>query len=240
MFEEIVSLDRGAPGNEQQGKGEIAMRSTLKSTILGAAAAGLLFAPLASASQVEDQLQSMQDRMSQMEEQLQATHDDLRAANERADHQATVIRDAGLEDERSATSALSSFLSDTEFYGWVNTSYTLNTHSKGSSAGINGQNNGAAVSSVAPMHGDNMTFQVNQAWIGMDNAATADSRAGFHMDLLFGSDANSFGGFGCDGATGNGSTNSVCVFTANVSYLAPIGPNGVEITMGKMATLLGA
>ena len=131
MFEEIVSLDRGAPGNEQQGKGEIAMRSTLKGTILGAAAAGLLFAPLASASQVEDQLQAMQDRMSQMEEQLQATHDDLRAANERADHQATVIRDAGLEDERSATSALSSFLSDTEFYGWVNTSYTLNTHLSG-------------------------------------------------------------------------------------------------------------
>jgi hypothetical protein len=30
------------------------------------------------------------------------------------------------------------------------------------------------------------------------------------------------------------------VFTANVSYLAPIGPNGVNVTMGKMATMLGA
>ncbi|MFP6565461.1 MAG: hypothetical protein VCC68_13375, partial [Myxococcota bacterium] len=229
MFEEIVSLDRGAPGNEQQEKGEIAMRSTLKGTILGAAAAGLLFAPLASASQVEDQLQSMQDRMSQMEEQLQATHDDLRAANERADHQATVIRDAGLEDERSATSALSSFLSDTEFYGWVNSSYTLNTHLKGGSGKIGGQNsavngptagppvfigNGNVASS--PMHGDNMTFQVNQAWIGMDNAATADSRAGFHMDLLFGSDANAGGlnGFGCDtGADDTWATASTGIVT---------------------------
>ena len=225
------------------------MRSTLKGTILGATVAGLLLAPqMAAATSVEEQLQAMQDRMAQMEEQLQATHDDLQSANERVESQAGIIREAGLEDDRSASSGLSSFLSDTEFYGWVNASYTLNTHMDGGSGSIDFQNIGNGLpSTVAGSHPQNMSFSVNQVWIGMDNAATADSRAGFHVDLMFGSDANDphLQGFGCGSEVNNfggfnSATNNICVFTANVSYLAPIGPNGVNFTMGKMATLLGA
>ena len=134
------------------------MRSTLKGTILGATVAGLLLAPqMAAATSVEEQLQAMQDRMAQMEEQLQATNGDLQSAHERVESQAGIIREAGLEDDRSATSALSSFLSDTEFYGWVNTSYALNTHMRGGSSGIGTQNStsnptGPTPSVVAPLH----------------------------------------------------------------------------------------
>jgi len=217
------------------------MRSTLKGTIVGATLAGFLLVPQwAGATSVEEQIQAMQDRMAQMEEQLQATSENLQTANERVEEQATVIRDAGLADDRSSTSALSSFLSDTEFYGWVNASYTLNPHLKGGSADLGNQNVGQGIATVAGGHPANMSFAVDQVWFGMDNAATADSRAGFHVDLLFGSNAGNIGGFGCDGAAGANATNTFCVFTANVSYLAPIGPNGVNVTMGKMATMLGA
>jgi hypothetical protein len=49
-------------------------------------------------------------------------------------------------------------------------------------------------------------------------------------------------GFGCGNANvqGGGDTNAFCVFTAYASYLAPIGPNGVELQVGKLPTMLGA
>jgi hypothetical protein len=234
------------PGTDQQQKRVIAMRTTWNSKVIGAVAASFLLVPmLATASSVEDQLNQMQDRMGQLEDQLRATNDELTVANDRADEQAGVIERAGLADENSGVSSLSSFLSDTDFYGWVNASYMANTHSA-HSAGINGQNTGVANIASVPMpnYPDNQTFKVNQVWFGMDNAATADSRGGFHVDLFYGADAGEahLNGFGCGNANvaGGGDTNAFCVFTAYASYLAPIGPNGVEIQAGKLPTMLGA
>ena len=223
------------------------MRTTWNSKVIGAVAASFLLVPmLATASSVEDQLNQMQDRMGQLEDQLRATNDELTVANDRADEQAGVIERAGLADENSGVSALSSFLSDTDFYGWVNASYTAQTHSgSGTRRGI-GINGGVPnmVSVPVPNYPDNQTFKVNQVWFGMDNAATADSRGGFHVDLFYGADAGEahLNGFGCGNAnvTGGGDTNAFCVFTAYASYLAPIGPNGVEIQAGKLPTMLGA
>ena len=219
------------------------MRTTWKSKVLGASVASLLLVPLlATAETVEDQLNQMQDRMAHLEDQLRATNDQLTDANSRVDEQAGVIERAGLADENSGLSALSSFLSDTDFYGWVNTSYTLNTHVR-NDGGIQGQNIGGAIVNAMPNQPDNMTFRVNQVWFGMDNAATADSRGGFHVDLLFGADADEahLNGFGCGNKDlSGGATDSLCVLTAYASYLAPIGPNGVEIQAGKLPTMLGA
>ena len=223
------------------------MRTTWNSKVIGAVAASFLLVPmLATASSVEDQLNQMQDRMAQLEDQLRATNDELTVANDRADEQAGVIERAGLADENSGVSALSSFLSDTDFYGWVNASYTAQTHSGSGPNRGQGINSGAfgILSVPMPNYPDNQTFRVNQVWFGMDNAATADSSENDRPSVWVRADAGEahLNGFGCGNAnpTGGGDTNAFCVFTAYASYLAPIGPNGVEIQAGKLPTMLGA
>ena len=232
------------------------MRTTGKGTVLGAAVASLLLVPLlATAESVEDQLDQMQNRMAQLEDQLRWTNDQLTDAKARVDDQASAIERAGIADENSALSGLSSFLSDTDFYGWVNASYTVQTHSD-HNANIRGQNSGSTQAPVGagvpvnplasvpiPNVPHNMTFEVEQVWFGMDNAATADSRGGFHVDILFGDDAGGehLRGYGCGGLSnsGGGATDTLCLFTAYASYLAPIGPKGIEIQAGKLPTMLG-
>ena len=169
------------------------MRSTWK--VLGAAASLVLVPQMVAADTIEEQMELMQQRMSQLEDQLQATNDDLSAANTRVEHQAQVMDDAGL-NEGGAVSALSSFLSDTDFYGWVNASYTQNVRNSSAANATGGAN-------APPLfyRNDNMTFSVNQVWFGMDHASTEQSRAGFHIDMLFGADAR-FGGNGSGAPSG--------------------------------------
>ena len=210
------------------------MRSTWKVKVLGAAASLVLVPQLAAADSIEDQLEMMQQRMSQLEDQLQATNDDLQAANVRVEEQQVVLEEAGIGED-GAVSALSSFLTDTDFYGWVNASYTQGL--RGDSDSTLGQNTGGGSFLYKQ---NNMGFAVNQVWFGMDHASTEESRAGFHIDMLFGTD----GGNGTVGNIspsfgGQSSDNSFELFTAYVSYLAPIG-NGLMFQGGKLPTLIGA
>ena len=216
------------------------MRSTWK--VLGAAASLVLVPQMVAAdTTIEEQMELIQQRMSQLEDQLQATNDDLQAANTRVEEQQAVLDDAGIGED-GAVSALSSFLTETDFYGWVNTSYTQ---------GFRGDSGSALGQNFPPLffHQDNMGFAVNQVWFGMDHASTEESRAGFHVDMLFGKDANlagrgNFFDFDGDGVVDPGeifgtSDNSFELFTAYVTYLAPIG-NGIEFQGGKLPTLNGA
>ncbi len=61
----------------------------------------------------------------------------------------------------------------------------------------------------------------------MDKDVSAESRAGFHADIAFGETARIQGMAG-----GHGGNDDVTVYSAYVSYLAPIG-NGVRIDAGK-------
>ena len=75
------------------------MRSSWKTLVV--VAAGLWLAPqlAAASSDVEEQLQAMQDRMAQLEDKLQAQTDQLSAAEQRVADQAQLLQDSGFSDD---------------------------------------------------------------------------------------------------------------------------------------------
>jgi hypothetical protein len=187
-------------------------------TVALVAATLLLVPQLAAAADLDTEVQDMKNRLEQMETQLKAQDQELAAAKE----------------DRTATSALSSFLEKTDISGFVAGGWDW---AKGEDPSGN----------VAY---DGNSFDVQQYWIEMNKAPTEESRAGFNIALQGGAfcsvggcnsrnsladpgspDYDSFIGSG-------GNSNAVHLYTANVSYMAPIG-SGLTITAGIMPTLLG-
>lgn len=180
---------------------------------------------VAHAEDVQNEMQEMRDMVLQLQDQVNAQQQTIEAQN-------IVLEESGLSDQaRGESSGLSAFLEQTEFSGWVASSYTFNTNSDGNNALV-GQNS-ATVPFVTPLHPDSNTFAVDQVWFSMDKDVSSKSRAGFHVDLLFGAHADFLNGTGLAGNDG------VEIFTAYASYLAPIG-SGVRIDVGELPTLIGA
>jgi len=229
------------------------MRSSMK--IVVAAAATLLVAPqFATADDIEDQLRLMNERMGQLESRLQNTEGELQATQDKLEASTTtvaaqqeLIQKAGLE--REAQSGLSAFLSQTEFEGLVAASYTYNfigTDVTRQEMGYNGVLNGTtgsrfyhginrgALGLTAPLHPNNNTFQVDQVWFGMHKPATAESRGGWAVDLVWGVSADNIGTpanaeYGHEVGTGD----MPHLFQAYVEYLAPIGSD-ISIKAGRV------
>jgi hypothetical protein len=181
------------------------MRS-ISTTIAITAAGLLLFSQFAQASDVEAELRQMQERIADLENQLEEDE-----------------TDSFFPTQEEAGSALSSMLEDTDMGGWVAASYNYN---------FEGQHNGATTTAndtlvplLASSHSETNTFQLDQAWISLDNAATEESRGGFHLDYEWGN-VNAGGGGGA-------------LYSGYVSYLAPLG-NGINLDVGLMPTLIGA
>ncbi len=201
---------------------------------LVAVAAGLWLAPqLATASSdFEEQLQAMQERMGQLEDKLQVQTDQLSAAERRVADQEKLIQASGVSQDATG-SALSRFLEMTEFGGNVAASYNYNFNNPGSSSGrVNtggGGNLGVLAGTTAPHHPKANTFQLDQLLFTMENPSTAESRAGFRVDLAYGISADALRGGGVDGSPS-------FLYQAYVSYL--IG--GVEIDAGRFETIVGA
>src|SRR5262245_11797597 len=154
-----------------------------KWTVVAAIATTCWVVPrLAAAEDVEEQLQKMNERMSQMEKQLQATNEELAASKQRVEEQQAVIK--GLDSDRDASSALSKFLSETEFSGLVAASYTYNFKNFNNCAnGRNGNSttrgeNASIFGVVAPQHTNSNNFQVDQLAFRMKKTPTPESRAG--------------------------------------------------------------
>ena len=166
-------------------------------TVALVAATLLLVPQLAVAADLDTEVQDMKQRLEQMETQLKAQDKELAAAQE----------------DRSATSALSSFLESTDISGFVAGGWNWTKESDGGP--------------------EDNTFAVQQYWIEMNKAPTEESRAGFDIALQGGSFCTVGG---CGAAPGN--ANDVHLYTANVSYLAPIG-SGLTVTAGIMPTLIG-
>ena len=171
-------------------------------TVALVAATLLLVPQLAAAADLDTEVQEMKNRLEQMETQLKAQDQELAAAKE----------------DRTATSALSSFLESTDISGFV----------AGGWSWVKDED--AAGATIA----DNNTFAVQQYWIEMNKAPTEESRAGFNIALQ-GGQFCTVGG--CGGPT-QGDANNVHLYSANVSYLAPIG-SGLTVTAGIMPTLIG-
>ena len=168
-------------------------------TVALVAATLLLVPQLAAAADLDTEVQDMKNRLEQMETQLKAQDQELAAAKE----------------DRTATSALSSFLEKTDISGFVAGGWNWQ---KDDTAGAEGAN----------------TFAIQQYWIEMNKAPTEESRAGFNIALQGGQ----FCTVGGCGGPGQANADMVRLYTANVSYLAPIG-SGLTVTAGIMPTLIG-
>ena len=109
-------------------------------TVALVAATLLLVPQLAAAADLDTEVQDMKQRLEQMETQLKAQDQELAAAQE----------------DRTATSALSSFLEKTDISGFVAGGWNWSKADGGSSSN---------------------TFAIQQYWIEMNKAPTEESRA---------------------------------------------------------------
>ena len=172
-------------------------------TVALVAATLLLVPQLAAAADLDTEVQEMKNRLEQMETQLKAQDQELAAAKE----------------DRTATSALSSFLEKTDISGFVAGGWNWSKED-GAAEGTN-------------------TFAIQQYWIEMNKAPTEESRAGFNIALQGGEFCTQGGcAAGVQGLPVSANSNTVHLYTANVSYMAPIG-SGLTITAGIMPTLIG-
>jgi len=207
------------------------MRSSLK-TIIAVAAALVVVPSFASADDVGggDDLQEVIARMSNLEQQLNATNDALAASNAKVDQQQKMLSKLGTSNQSGPMLALSNFLTETTFEGWVTTSYFYNLNDPDS-----GRTMGANVGTIGanPFHQNHNSFQVDQVWFSMSNEATPESRGGFEIDIVYGEAGDRL----ATGLEANGLFDYL--FNANVSYLAPITDAGIKITAGRFETHTG-
>jgi hypothetical protein len=211
------------------------MRSSLKTCI--AVAAALLVVPsFASADDVGggDDLQELLSRMSDLEQQLQATNDALAASSAKVNQQQKMLGKLGTSKQSGAMLALSDFLTETTFGGWVSGSYFYNTNNPNS-----GQTTGANAGTFGAnrFHPNSNAFQVDQVWFSMSNQATPESRGGFEIDIVYGQTGDRL-----DFSSGSIDTNVISdyLYNANISYLAPITDAGIEITVGRFEDHIGS
>jgi hypothetical protein len=207
------------------------MRSSLKS-IIAVAAAFLVVPSFASADDVGggDDLQEVMSRMSDLEQQLKATNDALAASTAKVNQQQKMLSKLGTSNQSGPMAALSNFLTETTFEGWVSTSYFYNTNDPDSGRTM-GANQGTI--GANPFHPHHNSFQVDQVWFSMSNEATPESRGGFEIDIVYGETGDRL-------ATGF-EANALFdyLYNANVSYLAPITDAGIKITAGRFQTHTG-
>src|SRR5512134_11471 len=175
-----------------------------------AALATLAFSPsLAAATDtnVEQQLQQMQNRMQQMEDKLQATTDQLESANERVDEQSQLIEQSGLAETRGASNGLPGFLGQITVGGWVSSTYFWNLNHPtdtnradlvgpgvkcsdiggvpGDCGGLGGTNQGTN-GAFYPLHPDHNSFALDQVWFEVERPIDEENRAGFRLDTVYG------------------------------------------------------
>jgi hypothetical protein len=165
-----------------------------------------------------------------MEQQLKATNDALAASNAKVDQQQKMLSKIGTANQSGPMLALSNFLTETTFEGWVSASYfyNLNNPESGRTMGANQGTIGAN-----PFHPNHNSFQVDQVWFSMSNEATPESRGGFEIDIVYGETGDRL-------ATGfEGNAIFDYLYNANVSYLAPITDAGLKITAGRFQTHTG-
>ncbi len=208
------------------------MRSSLR-TLIAAAAALLVVPSFASADDVAsgDDLREVLARMSDLEQQLKATNDALAASNARVEQQQKMLSKLGTSNQSGPMLALSNFLTETTFDGWVSGSYFYNINSPQSGRTMDA-NSGAI--GANPYHPHSNSFQVDQVWFSMSNEATPESRGGFEIDIVYGETADRL-------AVGlEANTLLDYLHSANVSYLAPITDAGIKITAGRFGKHIGS
>jgi hypothetical protein len=165
------------------------------------AAGLLLFSASAQASDVEAELRQMQERITDLESQLGSETDSF------------------LPTREEAGSAVSAMLENTDIGGFAAGSYNYNFE------GFHNSNPDGTRDNQASTHLTSNTFQVDQVWVSIANAATEDSRGGFNIEYEWGE---------VNGAGAGGE-----LYAASVSYLAPV-LDGVNLDLGLVPTMIGS
>jgi hypothetical protein len=220
-----------------------------------------LYPSLAAAADtnVEQQLQQMQNRMQQMEDKLQATTDQLESANQRVDEQSQLIEQSGLAETRGASNGLPGFLGQITVGGWVASSYFWNLNqptdsnrdwqsgqgvtcssqglSRGECGGLGGTNQGIN-GAFYPLHPDANSFALDQVWFEVERPIDEENRAGFRLYTVYGKTGALLNGGGPNNRTTNSDDTSIYINQGYVQYLAPIG-DGLTFKAGKFGTLIG-
>jgi len=213
-----------------------------------AALATLAFSPsLAAATDtdVQQELQQMQNRMQQMEDKLQATNDQLDSANERVDEQSQLIEQSGLAETRGASNGLPGFLGQITVGGWVASSYFWNINHPTSQTnpgyptglGMGGTNQGDN-GAFYPLHPDANSFALDQVWFEVERPIDEENRAGFRLDTVYGKTGALLNGGGPNNRNTNLDDSSIYIEQGYVQYLAPIG-DGLTLKAGKFSTPIG-
>ncbi len=203
-------------------RGAALIAASVISALVAQAATATGSANDSDGSDVEKQLRLMEQRMTEMEDRLQATSAALEAARSQVDEQQERLSEAGLVEleERGVRSGVGNFVDLVEVSGVFASSFNYRFLDPG-------DNNRNVFGSFRHPNAD--TFQIDQAWITLDKTPTEESRGGFHVDYIWGETAEVQGG----------SRDSGLIYTAYVSYLAPVG-NGVQVDAGRLPKVLGA
>ena len=213
------------------------MRSKLM-TAVAVAASTILGASVAAADPVQDQLKLMEQRMAEMEDRLEATSENLKTAEATVEKQQAVLSEAGLaEGADGARSAVGHFLQQVDVSGLVAASYNYRF--------IDDRDANLFIGDSF-RHQNADSFSLDQLWLTLDKPVNEESRAGFHTDMLYGASAQAMRNSVVGRPLGGGATpgtsisdqNDFYLFSAYVSYLAPIG-NGIRFDAGKHGTLMG-
>lgn len=176
---------------------------------------------LAAADDLEQEIGVLDQRLEQLERQLEAQKEKI--ANTRPGAGERRSQRDRTDENKTALSALSSFFDKTDFTGSVAAGWSYISDSVGV---------------------EKNTFQLDQAWIEMEKVPTEESRAGFDIALEMGAYATQGGNADWQNAPpedlviGPGASDTIALFSAYASYLAPLG-NGLLIQGGILPSPLG-
>jgi len=223
-------------------------RTVVQSITRTIAIASLALAAVTSGASAE-QNEETDARVAQALDRMERLEKSVDETEARAVAQEEQIREAAQGEQRPGRNGLSAYLEATEISAWMATSYNVNFRnpdkttdtSGGLPAALNGTagatNQGASRdplfqalygTAFNPFHPESNTFQLDQAWIGIDKAPTEQTRAGYRLDLAAGMANNG-------AAAGYG----IGVYSASVSYLVPL-LEGFMIEGGLLTSAHGA
>lgn len=191
----------------------------------------LLVAAIPAAAEVDPAVEALQEAVLELQTKVENQDEELHQQAlrlkeaEDARKEAEADAAAATEAETDSGNGFAQFFDVVELNSWINVNYTYNSRGNGNDHLI-GQNSNTG------FHDDNHTVQVDQLWFELDKPVNSESRAGFHADIAFGETARSDIGF-----AGN---DAVTVYTAYLSYLAPLAYSGVRFDAGEVWTLIGA
>ena len=166
-----------------------------------------------SNAELKEEIQNLKTRLSQLEAKLEKGPD------------SSTVPPTGGESSGPAMLGLPSGLQGVQLSGFVDTIYTYN---------FNEPNNRVSGFRVFDTRAED--FMINNAQLTLEKPVSSESPVGFKTELMFGTDAEVVGSV----TTGLGVLNNeVELQEGYAEYLAPVG-NGLDIKLGKFATLHGA